>query len=122
MKVEKVPDSTYDMIGGLDEQIKEIREVNKFYSAFIDSIIRHAHKGRIHAEINQLRGTGGGTVTGRLSYSSPNLQQIPARNKELGPLIRSLFLPDEGCKWGCFAEQKGVMKLQRLKKKARSGM
>jgi 26S proteasome regulatory subunit T6 len=27
MKVEKVPDSTYDMVGGLDEQIKEIREV-----------------------------------------------------------------------------------------------
>merc|ERR1711977_653675 len=27
MKVEKVPDSTYDMIGGLDEQIKEIKEV-----------------------------------------------------------------------------------------------
>ena len=86
----------------LAKLIKEIREVNKFYSAFIDSIIKHAHKGRIHAEINQLRGTGGGTVTGRLSYSSPNLQQIPARNKELGPLIRSLFLPDEGCKWGSF--------------------
>ena len=29
MKVEKVPDSTYDMIGGLDQQIKEIKEVNK---------------------------------------------------------------------------------------------
>ena len=27
MKVEKVPDSTYDMIGGLDKQIKEIKEV-----------------------------------------------------------------------------------------------
>lgn len=27
MKVEKVPDSTYDMVGGLDEQIKEIKEV-----------------------------------------------------------------------------------------------
>jgi len=27
MKVEKVPDSTYDMIGGLDQQIKEIKEV-----------------------------------------------------------------------------------------------
>ena len=26
MKVEKVPDSTYDMIGGLDQQIKEIKE------------------------------------------------------------------------------------------------
>jgi 26S proteasome regulatory subunit T6 len=29
MKVEKVPDSTYDMIGGLDQQIKEIKEVCK---------------------------------------------------------------------------------------------
>ena len=27
MKVEKVPDSTYDMVGGLDQQIKEVKEV-----------------------------------------------------------------------------------------------
>lgn len=27
MKVEKVPDSTYDMIGGLEQQIKEVKEV-----------------------------------------------------------------------------------------------
>lgn len=27
MKVEKVPDSTYDMVGGLDVQIKEVKEV-----------------------------------------------------------------------------------------------
>lgn len=27
MMVEKVPDSTYEMIGGLDKQIKEIKEV-----------------------------------------------------------------------------------------------
>ena len=43
-----------------------------------------------------------GTVTGRFSYSNPNLQQIPARNKDIGPLIRSIFVPDEGCKWGSF--------------------
>ena len=41
-------------------------------------------------------------MTGRFSYHNPNLQQIPARNKDLGPLIRSIFLPEEGCKWGCF--------------------
>ena len=29
MKVEKVPDSTYDMVGGLDQQIKEIKEVRR---------------------------------------------------------------------------------------------
>ena len=34
MKVEKVPDSTYDMIGGLDQQIKEIKEVCIFSSVF----------------------------------------------------------------------------------------
>jgi DNA polymerase I-like protein with 3'-5' exonuclease and polymerase domains len=53
--------------------------------------LRYEHKGRIHAEINQIRSDQGGTVTGRFSYNNPNLQQLPARNKDLGPLIRSLF-------------------------------
>jgi len=29
-------------------------------------------------------------------------QQIPARDKEIGPKIRSLFIPEEGHTWGCF--------------------
>ena len=82
--------------------IREAREVNKFHSTFIDSIFKFEHNGRIHAEINQLRGDAGGTVSGRLSYAHPNLQQIPARNKDLGPRIRSLFLPDKRCKWASF--------------------
>jgi len=82
--------------------IAKAREINKAHTTFIDSILRYEHKGRIHAEINQLRSQTGGTVTGRFSYQNPNLQQIPARNKDLGPKIRSLFIPEEGCKWGCF--------------------
>jgi len=82
--------------------IARAREINKAHTTFIDTIIKHNHKGRIHAEINQLRSDNGGTVTGRFSYSNPNLQQIPARNKELGPRIRSLFIPEEGHTWGCF--------------------
>ena len=82
--------------------IAKAREINKAHTTFIDTIIKYAHKGRIHAEINQLRGDGGGTITGRFSYNNPNLQQIPARNKDLGPRIRSLFIPEEGHKWGCF--------------------
>ena len=82
--------------------IREAREINKFHSTFIDSIQRYVHKGRIHSEINQLRSDQGGTVSGRLSYSNPNLQQIPARNKEYGDKIRSLFLPEEGRQWGSF--------------------
>jgi len=84
------------------KQIARAREINKSHTTFIDTILKHNHNGRIHAEINQLRGDNGGTVTGRFSYSNPNLQQIPARNKELGPAIRSLFIPEEGHTWGCF--------------------
>jgi DNA polymerase I-like protein with 3'-5' exonuclease and polymerase domains len=86
----------------LVNKIAQAREINKAHTTFIDTILRHTHKGRIFAEINQLRGDNGGTVTGRFSYANPNLQQIPARNKELGPRIRALFLPEEGHHWGCF--------------------
>tara|TARA_Y100001972_G_scaffold53006_1_gene64894 strand:- start:934 stop:2835 length:1902 start_codon:yes stop_codon:yes gene_type:complete len=82
--------------------VVKARESNKAYTTFIDSIMRHQHKGRIHSEIHQMRGDNKGTVTGRFSYSNPNLQQIPARNKEIKNKIRSLFIPDEGKRWGSF--------------------
>ena len=86
----------------LVQKIAKAREVNKAHTTFIDTIINYEHKGRIHADINQLRGDSGGTVTGRFSSRNQNLQQIPARNKDLGPLIRGLFIPEENCTWGCF--------------------
>ena len=82
--------------------ILQARELNKFHNTFLNSIMKYQVNGRIHAEINQLRSDSGGTVSGRLSMSNPNLQQVPARNKEFGPKIRSLFIPDEGCQWGSF--------------------
>ena len=84
------------------QSIAKAREINKAHTTFIDTILKHQHRGRIHSDINPIRSDQGGTVTGRFSYSNPNLQQIPARNKDLGPMIRSLFLPEQGCKWGCF--------------------
>jgi DNA polymerase I-like protein with 3'-5' exonuclease and polymerase domains len=82
--------------------IAKAREINKAHTTFIDTIIKYQYKGRIHADINPVRGEKGGTVTGRFSYSNPNLQQVPARNKDLGPMIRSLFLPERNHIWGCF--------------------
>jgi DNA polymerase I-like protein with 3'-5' exonuclease and polymerase domains len=84
------------------QMIAKAREINKAHTTFIDTILKFTHKGRIHADINPIRSDQGGTVTGRFSYANPNLQQIPARNKELGPMIRSLFLPEVNHKWGCF--------------------
>jgi DNA polymerase I-like protein with 3'-5' exonuclease and polymerase domains len=86
----------------LPQLILKARELNKAHTTFIQAILKHVHNGRIHADINQLRSDQGGTVTGRFSYANPNLQQIPARNKDLGPMIRSLFIPEEGCKWAVF--------------------
>ena len=86
----------------LPKLINSAREVNKANTTFIETILKHEHKGRIHADINQIRSDQGGTVTGRFSYSNPNLQQIPARHKELGPLIRSIFIPEKDHTWGCF--------------------
>lgn len=84
------------------QAIVRLREFDKADSTFIDSILRHEHKGRIHTEFHQLRSDDGGTVTGRFSSSNPNLQQIPARDPDIKKLIRGLFIPEEGQMWGSF--------------------
>jgi len=86
----------------LPQAVVRARELNKARTTFIDTIIKHQHNGRIHAEAHSLRSDDGGTVTGRFSYSNPNLQQVPARNAEIGPMIRGLFLPEVGELWGAF--------------------
>ena len=83
----------------LPKLILEAREYNKANTTFINSIMKYQYKGRIHAEIHSLRSDQGGTVSGRFSYSNPNLQQIPARHKILGPMIRSIFVPEKNEKW-----------------------
>ena len=86
----------------VSNKILRLRELDKASNTFVDNILKFAHKGRIHCEFHQLRSDDGGTVTGRFSSSNPNLQQIPARDAEIKAMIRGLFLPDEGCKWGSF--------------------
>jgi DNA polymerase I-like protein with 3'-5' exonuclease and polymerase domains len=82
------------------KQIIEARELNKTHGTFLQPYLDFsAHDGRIHPHINQMRSDDGGTVTGRLSMANPNLQQVSARHEVLGPLIRGLFLPEEGQLW-----------------------
>jgi DNA polymerase I-like protein with 3'-5' exonuclease and polymerase domains len=92
----------------LSQLVLQARNLNKTSSTFINTIMKHAHAdGRVHSHINQIRSDDGGTVSGRLSMNSPNLQQIPARDPEMGPMIRSLFLPEEGEQWAAidFSQQ-----------------
>ncbi len=83
--------------------IVKARKMNKARTTFIDGMLmRNQQNGRIHAELHPLRSDDGGTVTGRFSYSNPNLQQVPARDPEIGAAIRSLFIPEDNCEWGAF--------------------
>ena len=80
--------------------IVEARELNKTHGTFLSPYLNFSAKdGRIHPHVNQIRSDEGGTVTGRLSMANPNLQQVPARHEIIGPLVRSLFLPEEGQLW-----------------------
>ena len=75
------------------------RKINTMITTFIDGhVFGHTVNGRIHCEFVQLKDGEGGTGA-RFSSRNPNLQNIPARDEELAPLVRGLFLPDEGDDW-----------------------
>lgn len=80
---------------------KQYKAGNSFCKGMV---LDHADKnGYVHASFNPLRSDEGGTVSGRFSSSSPNLQQVPARDPEMNNLIRGLFLPEPGELW-CAAD------------------
>ena len=81
--------------------VSKAREADKAVNTFIEGLKSYIYKGRIHADINQIKGDGGGTVTGRFSMSNPNLQQIPSKGY-IGKKMRELFIPEEGHTWGSF--------------------
>jgi DNA polymerase-1 len=68
------------------------RQIAKLKSTYVDTLpaLINPRTGRVHTSYNQT-----GVVTGRLSSSNPNLQNIPVRT-ELGRQIRKAFVPEEG--------------------------
>lgn len=92
--------------GEFFELCLKLRQDDRLSNAFIENLImKYQINERIHCQFNQLKGdsTGvlTGTVSGRLSSSLPNLQQIPSPDKTLGPVIRKLFIPEEDHEWVC---------------------
>jgi DNA polymerase-1 len=73
--------------------ILEQRELAKLKSTYVDALPRlvNPHTGRLHTSYNQT-----GTVTGRISSSEPNLQNIPVRT-EIGRQVRRAFVAAPGC-------------------------
>ena len=81
--------------------VAKARECDKAKNTFVEGLLGFVHNGRIHADINQIRGEHGGTVTGRFSMSNPNLQQIPSKGY-IGKKMRELFIPETGSDWYSF--------------------
>jgi len=86
------------------KNVLQYRKVSKLLGTYVQPFLEEAKKGgRIHGSINQAGaedfwGAGkGGTSTGRLTSSNPNLQNIPARTPE-GKAIRSCFVASRGFK------------------------
>jgi len=97
------------------QAVVDVRKYMTLRSSFVVPMIEnHLWNGRVHAEYNQLRGDQYGTVTGRLSSSNPNLQQVPKRDKQLGRMFRSIFVPDEGKQWGSVDYQQAEPRLLAL--------
>ena len=76
----------------LPAKVIEFREVSKLKSTYVDALPKliHPETGRLHTSFSQT-----GAVTGRLSSSDPNLQNIPIRT-ELGRQIRAAFVAEKG--------------------------
>jgi DNA polymerase-1 len=72
--------------------IFEQRQLEKLRGTYIDALptLVHPQTGRVHTSFNQT-----GAVTGRMSSSNPNLQNIPIRT-ELGREIRRAFIAPPG--------------------------
>lgn len=92
--------------GPISAALMRARRFQKLRTTFVKSIRAHAVNGRVHCSFLQMKverneDDNGGTVSGRLSSCDPNLQQQPARDPEIGPFWRGIYIPDEGKKWAC---------------------
>lgn len=83
----------------LVDAIREGRKYNTMINTFIDGqILGHAQGDRVHPTFKQLKDDEGGTIA-RFAGAHPNMQFIPARDEELAPLVRGIFLPEDGEQW-----------------------
>lgn len=73
--------------------VLEYRQLTKLNSTYVDGLLKEISPvtARVHSQFNQTV-----AVTGRISSTEPNLQNIPIRT-ELGRLIRKAFVPKAGC-------------------------
>lgn len=82
--------------------IRRIRKIKKLRDTFVKGHILSNvdNGGYVHTTFNATRNDeDAGTVTGRLSSTSPAMQQINGRDKDTSKILRSLFTVEKGYDW-----------------------
>ncbi len=80
--------------------IMDVRKYEKAANPFVESYILEGAVGdHVFAQFHPLRSDENGTVSGRFSASTPNLQNITSRDDELAPIIRGIFIPEPEHIW-----------------------
>lgn len=101
---------TADVVKRIDHPIgnflRRAKKMSTLRSTFVGGVRNHLTNGRIHCTFNQVRRQKDdgsdeteGAAYGRLSATNPNLQNQPARDKEIGPMWRAIYLPDGDGQW-----------------------
>lgn len=90
----------------IGEALRRAKKMSTLRSTFCDGVKKHLTNGRAHCTFNQMRRQKDdgseeteGAAYGRLSSSNFNFQNQPARDPEIGPMWRSIYVPDEGKLW-----------------------
>ena len=95
----------YEKESPVVEALGRLRKWDTLRKLSIDPVKLHLVKGRIHCSFNQLAKDDGekggikGARYGRLSCEHVNMQQQPARDEDIKPIWRRIYLPDEGAEW-----------------------
>ncbi|QIG74935.1 DNA polymerase I protein [Rhizobium phage RHph_I65] len=101
---------TAAILDGLNHPIgahlRRAKKMSTLRTTFVDGVRKHLTNGRAHCTFNQLRrqkddgsGETEGAAYGRLSSSNFNFQNQPARDPEIGPMWRSIYIPDGDGLW-----------------------
>lgn len=85
------------------EMVLAARQISSLCSKYLDKYWREQVNGRLYYNLNQLRGDEYGTITGRYSSSSVNIQQVFSEERQDEAtrqwIIRELFIPDDDGEW-----------------------
>lgn len=74
--------------------LQKLSKYEKMYGTFVQGVLERVRDGRIYPSFHV-----NGTVTGRISASDPNLQQLPAKDE--WAKLRGMFIPPPGRKIIC---------------------